>query len=243
MSDQLLLDDRLAPITSELGFVQATVEVVVQVLVGWQESIHGPRGASYTTRTVSGDLEQLLGALLPLTTHERRRFLVLPTSAPGWTAYFDNGVQGSDVFAHLTSLARLNGLRCVRASVVPDTASGRGSKPGGRYGATVFEVYGESKAWLAGVERSVTLINDGGRWRFSQDGPALPFEDLDAYQARRVKDRFPPALLQRYLAEMGLQPFDESFYAPAGSGVLIEKQGAAVDNSRRLTLAEARSSY
>ena len=243
MSDQLLLDDRLAPITSELGFVHAPVEVVGRALVDWQESIHGPRGASCTTRTVRGDLEALLQTLLPLNTHTRRRFLLLPTAAPEWTAYFDNGAQGSDVFAHLTSLARLNGLRCVRASVVPDTASGRGSQAGGRYGATVFEVYGESKAWLAGVERSVELLDDGGRWRFSQDGPPLPCEDLDAYRARRVKDRFTPALLDRYLREFGLRAFDEDFYAPAGAGVLVEKQGRRVRGTSELTLAQARQGW
>ena len=68
MSEQLLLDDRLAPITSELGFVQTPVETVAEALVDWQESIHGPRGASYTTGNVSGDLEALLQTLLPLTT-------------------------------------------------------------------------------------------------------------------------------------------------------------------------------
>ena len=244
MSEQLLLDDRLAPLTSQLGFVQAPVDVVTQALIDWQQSVHGPDGARFTSTGVSaGDLEQLLGTLLPLTTREVRRFLLLPTAAPGWTAYFDNGAGGSSAFPHLVALARLAGLRGVRAAVVPDTASGRGSTPGGRYGATVFEVYGDSKAHLAGVERSVELIDDGGRWRFSQDGPPLPFEDLDAYQARRVKDRFPPALLERYLGELGLRPFEESFYAPDRSGVLIEKHGPPVVGSRSLTLEQARASY
>lgn len=243
MSEQLLLDDRLAPITSELGFVQAPVDVVVDALVNWQESIYGPHGGSYTNRTVSGDLETLLSTLLPLTIPERRRFLLLPTAAPEWTAYFDNGGAGSAAFPHLVALARLAGLRGVRATAVPDSASGRGRRPGGRYGATVFEVYGDSKTRLAGVERSVELINDGGKWRFSQDGPPLPFEDLDAYQARRAKDRFTPALLQRYLAELGLLAFDEDFYAPAGFGVLVEKQGKMIDGTKSLTLAEARADY
>lgn len=243
VSDQLLLDDRLAPMTSELGFVQAPVDVVAEALMDWQQSVHGPYGARFTSRGVTGDLEQLLNTLLPLTTPGVRRFLLLPTAAPQWTAYFDNGAGGSSAFPHLVALARLAGLRGVRAVVVPDTASGRGSTPGGRYGATVFEVYGESKAHLEGIERSVELLDDGGKWRFSQDGPPLPFEDLDAYRARRVRDRFPRALLAKYLGELGLRPFEETFYAPAGSGVLIEKQGAAVDGSRSLTLAEARASY
>lgn len=239
MSDQLLLDDRLAPITSNLGFVQAPVDVVADALVSWQQS--GPQGAEFTSRPVTGDLEELLGALLPLTTRERRRFLLLPTASPEWTAYFDNGAGGSAAFPHLVALARLAGLRGVRVTAIPDTASGRGRTPGGRYGASVFELYGDSKAHLAGIERSIELINDGGKWRFSQDGPPLPFEDLDAYRARRAKDRMPPGLLQRYLAELGLRAFDEDFYAPTGAGTLLEKQGGTVHGSRQLTLAEARA--
>lgn len=241
--DRLLLDDRLAPITSDLGFVHAPVDVTVAALVDWQQSIHGPRGGSFTTRTVSGDLEQLLRALPPLHTGPRHRFLLLPTASPGWTAYFDDGAHGSAAFPHLVALARLAGLRCVRACAVPDTASGRGRTPGGRYGATVFEVYGESKAQLAGVERSVELLNDGGRWRFSQDGPPLPFEDLDAYRARRMRDRLSPRLLERYLVELGLRAFDEDFYAPAGSGVLVERHGPGVDGGSGLTLAQAREHW
>ena len=240
MTDRLLLDDRLAPVTSTLGFVQAPVDVVTDALVRWQQA--GPR-AAVRSGSVTGDLEQLLGALLPLTTRECRRFLLLPTAAPRWTAYFDNGAGGSSAFPHLVALARLAGLRGVRATAVPDTASRRGRAPGGRYGATVFEVYGDSTAHLAGFERSVELVEDGGRWRFTQDGPPLPFEDLDAYQARRAKDRFPTVLLQQYLEALGLRAFDEDFYAPTGAVVLLEKQGRAVAGSRQLSLAEARATY
>ena len=147
------------------------------------------------------------------------------------------------MFAHLTSLARLNGLRCVRASVVPDTASSRGSKPGGRYGATVFEVYGGSKAWLAGVERSVKLLNDGGKWRFIQDGPPLPFEDLDAYKARRVKDRFRVALLDKYLGQMGLRPFDEASTHRLDRACSSRSTGPWSTPAAASPLAEARASY
>jgi hypothetical protein len=243
VGDRLLLDDRLAPITSDLGFVQAPVDVTTESLVRWQQSNHGAHGGSFRIRTVHGDLQGLLEALLRLTTRQRRRYLLLPTAAPEWTAYFDNGAHGSAANPHLIALARLDGLRCVRACVVPDTASGRGRRPGGRYGATCFEVYGESKAWLAGVERSLELLADGGRWRFSQDGPPLPFEDLGAYRARRVKNRFPPALLERYLAELGLRAFDEDFYAPAGTGVLVEKQGPRVEGASEVTLAQARAGW
>lgn len=241
MSDHLLLDDRLAPMTSNLGFVEAPIDVLVEVFMRWQESTRARFGASYTQRTVTGDLQQLLGTLLPLTTHERRRFLFLPTADPKWTAYFDNGPLGSSAPTTLVGLALVAGLRSVRATLIPN--SGRDSQPGGRYGANVFEVYAESPAHPDGIERSIELINDGGRWRFSEDGPPLPFEDVSAYRARRAKDRFPPALLERYLSELGIRAFEDSFYAPDRCGVLVEKQGREVKDIQHLTLAEARAGW
>ncbi len=243
MTERLLYDDRLAPLTSTLGFVEASVDEVSAAFMQWQESIHAPLGSTFSRRSVEGDLEGLLENLLPLTTHERRRYLFVPTRNPAWTAYFDNGHQGSAASDHLNALVRLMHVRAVVATVIPDSASGRGSRPGGRYGATVFQMYGDTTASLDGVERVVEVLDDGGRWRFNQDGEALPFEDTTAYTARRVKDRFPPALLRKYLTELGIEAFNEPFYAPQRTGVLVDKHGRPVPGSRQYTLNEVQDSY
>jgi hypothetical protein len=64
----------------------------------------------------------------------------------------------------------------------------------------IFELYSEEKTHLPDVERVVSLLNDGGRWRFDESGLPLPFEDVEVYRARRVSSRFPPDLLATYPA-------------------------------------------
>lgn len=160
MTGRLLYDDTLAPLTSTLGFIGAPVDEASEAFARWQASIHGPLGSTFSRRAATGGFPRLLEELLPLTAHERRRSLFVDTRNPQWTAYFDNGDQGS---------AAPPCSRCAaRAEAIP-----------------------------AGVEREIELLDDGGRWRFHQDGPALSFEDTTAYTGRRIRDRFPPALLRR----------------------------------------------
>lgn len=89
-----LLDDRLAPLTSEIGFLEAARDEAVDAFGKWQAPIQRNRGVRLIRHNVSGGLERVLSALLPLTSVERRRHLFVPTVSP-WTAYFDNGHQGT----------------------------------------------------------------------------------------------------------------------------------------------------
>ena len=86
----LLLDDRWAPVTSELGFLETGAEQAARAFAAWQGGLLAPRGIAVEVHPVSGTLEQALSALLPLTSPEPRRHLFLPTRSP-WTAYVDNG--------------------------------------------------------------------------------------------------------------------------------------------------------
>ena len=89
--------------------------------------------------------------------------------------------------------------------------------------------------------RSLAAANDGGRWVFDQFGEPFPFEKLEQYQARRLRDRFTFDMLQEYLHHLGLSPFEESFYLPDGAPAwLVEKTGPLVRARKEYTLAEAR---
>jgi hypothetical protein len=112
----------------------------------------------------------------------------------------------------------------------------------GRYGAVMLEVYGPHQtAWLNYV-RAVSASNDGGRWVFDQFGEPFPFEKMEQYQARRVRDRFTFDMLREYLHHLGLSPFEESFYLPEGAPAwLVEKTGPVVEPYKEFTLAEARA--
>ena len=101
---RLLFDDRLAPITSDIGFIEAPAADAVAAFLDKEGPIHGPYGRTFTRTAIAGTLEEVLQKLLPLTSVHRLRHLFIPT-ASRWTAYIDNGHQGTDVFSAVSSLA------------------------------------------------------------------------------------------------------------------------------------------
>ncbi|HEY0169928.1 MAG TPA: hypothetical protein VGB98_02665 [Pyrinomonadaceae bacterium] len=237
---RLLLSGRLAPITSTVGFLEAPLAGAVGAFVDWQRSIYEPKGISVTHRPVTGGLEEVLLSLLPLTSVLRRRYLFVPTESP-WVAFFDNGHGGTDAFSVMSTLAQLLRCRGMRVTAIPDTIEGEFKEAKGRHGGLVLEVYGPDQTHFLNYVRSISVVNDGGKWDFNQGGTPFPFEDLSRYKARRVRDRFTFDMLESYLSELGVSPFKEEFYLPASGGAaqLVEKHGLTPPGMRKYTLAEA----
>ncbi len=236
----LLLDDRWAPVTSEMGFLEVDAEQAARAFAAWQAGLAAPRGISVQVKPVSGALEQTLCALLPLSSPERRRHLFMPTCS-AWTGYVDNSRGGTDAASAMGHMAEALGCRGLRVVAVPNTY--REGK-GGRYGSVMLEVYGPHQtAWINTV-RVVSASNDGGRWAFDLIGEPFPFEQLEQYQARRVRDRFTFDMLKDYLRHLGLSPFEERFYLPQGAPAwLVEKTGPVAPSHEEFTLAQARERF
>src|SRR3954471_17082266 len=133
----LLLEDRWAPVTSTMGFLELGAEQAAQAFATWQRGLMTPRGITVEVRPVSGTLEQVLSSLLPLTSGERRRHLFIPTRS-AWTAYVSDQWTGTDAASPMSVMARRLGIRCLRVVAVPHTL--RGDR--GRYGAVMLDVYG-----------------------------------------------------------------------------------------------------
>jgi hypothetical protein len=237
---QLLLGDRLAPTTSEIGFIEGPISRVVEAFIAWQAPLQ-PGGVSLTSHQVSGDLETALRSLQPLTSVERRRHLFIPTRSR-WVAYFDNGHRGTDVFSPISYLARTIKVNGVRVMAIPNTIKSNVGQAKGRYGGLMLETYGPERGHFLNIQRSVGLINDGGRWRFDANGTPLPFEKTDRYAAKSMKERFSLADLVEYLQAFEIRAFSEEFYEASGAQ-LIQKNGPALPDSRAYTLEEARSDF
>jgi hypothetical protein len=236
----LLFDDRLAPITSEFGFVEVSESALAEWWLARESAIQAKRGITIQRRAVAGSFEQVLLTLLPLTSVENRRTLLVPTQSR-WTAFFDNGWQGSD--AEGLSLAASD-LKCksVRVVAVPETMSHRGNTSRvGRYGARMFELYGSEKTDFLNYLRTISVANDGGRWRFDEAGSPLEGEDSSWYSPRNVKDRFRLEHLTSLLRTLGIDAFSEAFYAERGT--LFERHGPAAAGLREYGLAEARAAF
>jgi hypothetical protein len=227
-----LLSDRLAPVTSSIGFLRLPLDEATQALAEWRRHLHGKVGVTQ----LSADLPELVTALEPLTGGVRPRELLVATAEAAWTAYFDCGVQGGDpssVVGHLTRTVRCHG---VVVCSVPHTL-GTSLETPGRYGAVQLELYGPLMTDFLNYVRTISLLHDGSRWRFDANGTVQDFEQTDSYRARRVRDRFTSEMLASYSAALGLRPFAADFYP--GPAVVVESPVSPPDEGKVLSLAEA----
>lgn len=226
-SNQWIPGGPVFPTTSEIGLLEADEETVVDAFVKWRASL----GQSPERKPIQGGFTAGLQALLPLTDRDRRRWTFFRVGS--WTAFFDNGARGTDagpVTSFLARRLRCRGLRAASSPDGPDT-----------YAATILELYGAHETEFLNYERTISVVNDGGRWRFDQSGNPLPFEDVEAYGKRRIKDRFTHSMLAQYLAAVvGVPPFDPSVYEEP---VLVARGDAAPPGMRELDLEEARARF
>jgi len=240
---RLLYNDKLAPITSEIGFLKCSIGKAAYEFVRWQTPIRFAWGQYLDEQNItSGSLEDILRQLLPLTNSMRTRYLFVPTNS-SWTAYFDNGYRGPDPSSVISVLAEMIGCLGVRAVWVPNTKKGRK----GRYGAVIFTVYDKPNPIL-NIRRSICLVNDGNwsnKWDFETSGEPFTFEQTECYKARRKTDRFTPEMLDSYLKELGIDAFSENFYfaTTKNPAKLISTKGKLVKKVAKYSLEEAQREH
>jgi hypothetical protein len=240
---ELLLHDQMAPITSEIGFLQAETSEVVSAYMDWMRSLQQLRDVTLLQTTVLGNLERVLQSLLPLTSHEPRHVLFVPT-ANGWTAYFDNLYRGTDSTSTLAVLTARLSCTAIRSAAVPNTIHRTGTTLKGRYGAVIFEVYGSNQTEGPHRRRLVQVINDGGKWIFDSLGTPFSFESIVKYRLWPIRNRFTVEMLAAYLENFGVDAFNQAYYMPLGSAaVLVARQGPIPKGLREYTLSEARTDY
>jgi len=203
-----LLSERFAPITSSIGFLQLGLDEAVGALAGWRRSLTGGR---VSVEEVGG-FPQCLHRLEPLAAGARPRELLVEAS-DGWTAYFDCLLRGTDAVSTVGHLSQAAGCQGVAVRVIPHTVGVPGIVEG-RFGAVQFEMFGPLQTGFLNYVRTVSASHDGNRWVFSADGTEQWFEERDAYRARRVRDRFPSEMLERYCKALKIDVFDPECYGP-----------------------------
>jgi hypothetical protein len=220
-----LLSDRYAPITHAIGFLEADFSAVSAADLKWRTSLSG-----YAFRPLRAEFPGLLDSLLPLTGPLLRNVWVR-TAGP-WTAYFDNSVNGSDPFGPVSYLAQQIGCRGVTIGYRPQSSKAEGG--------TSFSRFGPEKTDFLNYVRSISAINDGGRWRWDTWGTIQPFEETQRYQMRRIRDRLAPDMLERYCNALGIRPFEDAFYGD--EGYLVENRNVKCE-VRTLTLKQAQDLF
>ena len=219
-----LFNNRLAPLTFSIGFVEAPLEAVVDAYVARLNKRLSPGVLERVLTTilrpvvykdVAEPLEQALQRLVPLQKLGANRYLFLKTDS-AWTAFFHNGCQGGATFETATMLADVLDCRAVSTSCRPDTLSGQppGSR-NGMWGSVQFVLF-QGKGGLRNRVRSVAAVQDDRKWCFEAHGQVQPFENVDNYNAKNKRDRFTSELLQAYCLALGIRILDPSFYLSSG---------------------------
>lgn len=207
------LINRLSPLTHEFGFIEAGAERIGEWYRSWRASIGKPVEAKACEEA---SLEELLARLLPFTSVQQRRCMLVPTRS-AWTAYFDNRWPNADaaVCAHFASELKCHAVRvvCARHEVGSDPRRPKG----GQWGARMFEYYGSERTEWLNTIRSVAVWYDDGRWSFEENGRRLGGENPRWYSSKSVRSRFSEEDLSLLLRQLGIEAFDTSFYEPRGT--------------------------
>lgn len=208
MTLRTLTDDRYAPITSEVGFLDLPLERAANARLGWIRQ----NGQTALTNELAAPFPDALRELEPLRNGPRTRQLFLATRGE-WTAYFDNGVDGGDPTTVISYLARTVGCRGVTAMAIPHTVEKFKGRCG-QYGGVRFQLFGPNETHFLNYVRTVYAQHDGSRWQFGTTGTLQPYETPERYKARRIPDRFTSEMLEAYCRALGIELFDPAFYGP-----------------------------
>lgn len=197
------------PLTDSLDLVRAPVNVVASaVLTEVTPFADGERLSSAWVPFSS--LEQVFGSAAEFT-NVPTLFFVLPTVSE-WTVLWNNSYLCDGYDSLCWCLTANHGLTTLHwRSSDEDAVSQAGSS---------FTFRNRSGSGLN--ERSVYCCKNDERWEFGAAGEPLPEEDLAAYSARRLRDRFNAKGMMRLLAKLGARPWDDEFYR-GGEAFRIER--------------------
>jgi hypothetical protein len=217
-----LLENRFAPATNCIGFLESQFETVCDADRQWRNEI-----GRFTFQYSAGTLESSLSLLAPLS-GPMSRHLWLETHG-GWTAYVDNFVIGSDPFGPIAYLSKKLGCRGLLVACHPNI-------PGKSFGQTRFDLFSPEATGLINPSRTVSATNDDGRWVWNAYGDPLSFEDESAYENKRVRDRLTRTMVADYAMALGVSLFDESFFGL--QSCLVSHDGVVPARSRMASFAE-----
>lgn len=229
-----IASEAYAPITTRVGYLHAPLAAVTEELVAWRRELHG----SAVAHEVKGEFPGVLACLEPLSVLCDRELLV-PVGNE-WVAYFDCSASGTDPVGAVSVLGeRLDVLGLV-VDASPHIVDPVGESVR-RYGGVAFYLFGSHTTSVLNYVRTVQVSHTGSRWEMHVSGEPQPYEELERYQARRVRDRFTSDMLERYCQALGVDVFNTEAYG--ASGMLIKTDVVSGREFKRETLQEVQARF
>jgi hypothetical protein len=222
------LQSSFAPVTFEVGFLEAPFEAVTGAIAGWRRALGVPLRELQGTEATAG-----LAQLEPVTLSPRRELVLATRSA--WTAYLSSSlVPGtSPAVGYLAEQLATRGCTFLR---VPRGLLAKGFREG-----TGFALYGPVSTPTPALNcvRSLRVLKDMGKWRFEEHGEPQAFEDVARYSARKIADRLTPDMATAYARALGIELDEPSFYGPQWTLLVNERPLT----ERAYTFREAMTEY
>ena len=212
---------RYAPTTNLMAFLEVPYDKLVDCIAQWERKRDKYREVPIQKIEIGGTWEQRLNSLLPLTLHSPKAMISETQSR--WCGYVDNGMQGTDLNSDPYFLCQELGIREISVVMVRDIPKIEpGSTQFNYYDGTRAEKVVSATGWHYKVPGRSVLAHRESRWEFEEWGEPFPFEELEQYQARRIKDRLTPEMVERYCSHFGIDLFNPDFYS--GRACIFERQ-------------------
>lgn len=207
--------EKLHQIKSKIGFVECSIDILVDSFLSWQNEIGSEFGYALEATKRKGGFNLALQSLLPITAPVALRYVMMPTKS-NWVAFIDNSNLGTDFgwMSLLTKRINCDAIRYVST-----------------FDATIFEKYCSGE-----VERSLFAAKDGSKWVFGSKGDLYDFENENNFTKRVIRERFTSEMLERYLEKFGIFVADEAFYLSDDEYILLERNGKMPQNLKEYSL-------
>ncbi|WP_225748574.1 hypothetical protein [Eikenella sp. Marseille-P7795] len=195
-------------------FFDIPYDELVDFIVQWERNRDVISEYPIPTRKIDigGTWEQRLNSLLPL---NRSKVMVSETKS-NWCVYVNNSMHGTCLNSDPPYLCEKLGVREIAVTLVRNIPK---IKPGstqflykdGTRPEKVLSATGTG--WHNQFPYRYIAAHHESRWEFEGRGDPLPFEEFEQYQARRIKDRLTPEMVERYCSHFGIDLFNPDFYS------------------------------
>lgn len=195
--DQTITQCNYFPTFYSWGIFQAPLKTVVSHDKKWK---NGLGGYSYAKKSggIASAMQDLSPLCAPLTKYV---FIGFDNK---FTVYFDNFILGSDAVGPISVLSKKIGCLSILITCKPNIKNVW-------YGQTRMDIISPSGA----EKRVLCASNDGGRWDWFGLGTPFEWENISAYENRKIADRFTPHMLIQYCKHFGIDLFNiEKFDSP-----------------------------
>jgi hypothetical protein len=203
---------KYAPVTSGFSIVDVRMNEVVDHWVEWHRGISEVYGFKMPVQYLDGPFAAMLDALVPLDSRAR----LMAETRDGRIAIFANFSQfdGSSDSRYLARYFKRQRWSVTMSQVRKSEKIN--ALPSTQFNWTDFGTKVDGNGWHVG--RSIAAHKES-RWEWHEHGTPFPWEETEAYTAKRIKDRLTPEMVERYAKHMGIDLFDPDYYS--GRAVIV----------------------